>query len=118
MSPRDWRLRISDILSAIDRIAEYTAGLSHEQFAADQKAIDAVEHNLFVIGEAARHVPPEVRVRHLQIPWADIVGMRNVLAHQYFETSVRIVFDTAERNLPDLALALRALLEREGTPDR
>jgi len=54
--PRDPRLRVDDILTAIDRIEIYTAGMTFDAFAADQKTIDVVVRNFEVMGEAARHV--------------------------------------------------------------
>lgn len=56
MPPRDARLRVDDILTAIGRIESYTTGMTFDAFAADQKTIDAVVRNFEVIGEAARHV--------------------------------------------------------------
>ncbi len=91
MSPRDWMLRIRDIIQAIDHVERYTAGLSFEEFQADQKTIDAVLFNLQLIGEAARHVPEDVTSRYPQIAWADIRGARNVLIHEYFGVSLPIV---------------------------
>jgi len=54
LPPRDWRLRVDDILDAIARIEQYVSGLSFEQFRADQKTVDAVVRNLEVIGEVQR----------------------------------------------------------------
>ncbi len=53
MPHREWRIRIHDILAAINAIAEYTRGMDYRTFAADQKTIDAVLRNITVIGEAA-----------------------------------------------------------------
>ncbi len=111
MSPRDWTLRVKDMIQAIDRIEQYTNGLTFETFQADQKTVDAVLLNLQLIGEAARHVPDDIALRHPQIPWADIRGARNVLVHEYFGVSLPIIWDTVQRSLPPLRLALSAMLE-------
>jgi uncharacterized protein with HEPN domain len=56
LPPREWRLRVTDILDAIARIQQYVAGFTFEQFQADQKTVDAVVRNLEIIGEAVRHL--------------------------------------------------------------
>ena len=55
-----WEDRVQDILTAIQRIQRYTAGLSFEAFSKDEKTVDAVVRNLSIIGEAARHIPSDV----------------------------------------------------------
>lgn len=102
MSPRDWTLRVEDILEAIGRITQYTAGMTQETFRADQKTIDAVIRNIEIIGEAARHVPEDVVTRYSHLPWAEMRGMRNVLIHEYFLVSVPILWQTVTQNLPPL----------------
>lgn len=82
MPPRDWRLRVEDILDAIARIERYTANLSFDNFSADDRTIDAVLHNLEVIGEAARLIPDEIAKKYSPVPWEAMRGMRNILAHE------------------------------------
>jgi uncharacterized protein with HEPN domain len=55
--PRNWKIRISDILEGIAKIQRHTKGFDFDKFEADEKTIDAVIRNLEIIGEAARHVP-------------------------------------------------------------
>jgi len=61
--PRNWRLRIEDILNAVGRIERFTRGLAFETFANDERTVAAVSYELVVIGEAAKNVPVEVRQR-------------------------------------------------------
>jgi uncharacterized protein with HEPN domain len=56
LPPREWRLRVEDILESIARIEHYVDGPTFEQFQADQRTVDAVIRNLEVIGEAVRHL--------------------------------------------------------------
>jgi uncharacterized protein with HEPN domain len=63
-----------------------------------------------IIGEAAAHVTEETRSRHAFVPWADIVGMRNRLVHNYFEIDLSLLWTTVVDDLPELI----ALLERKG----
>lgn len=68
------------------------------------------------MGEAARHVPPEVEARNPQVPWHQMGAMRNELVHGYFGVNLPIVWDAIHNDLPPLAPLLQAVLEREG-PD-
>ena len=61
MPRRDWRLRIADILAAVERMARYTAGLDRAAFERDERSVEAVCLALVVIDEAASHVPDEVQ---------------------------------------------------------
>ena len=109
MPPRDWRLRVDDILDAITRIETYVTGLSFEQFQADQKTVDAVVRNLEVIGEAVRHLTTERADLPADIPWADIAGMRSVLIHGYFGVDLSIIWHTVTHDLPPLKRGLHRL---------
>jgi uncharacterized protein with HEPN domain len=95
-------LRILDILDAIDRIASYVEGMSYDDFLADRKTQDAVIRNVEIIGEAARSLPDDFKERHVDIPWDEIVGMRNVLVHQYFGILPDVVWDVIKHELPTL----------------
>jgi uncharacterized protein with HEPN domain len=69
--PREWRLRIEDILAAIERVQRYTEGLDPASFLEDEKTVDAVCFCYGVIGEAARHVPDDVVEANPDLPWAE-----------------------------------------------
>lgn len=115
MRPNDWRIRMEDILEATDRISRYIRGMSFGAFSQDTKTVDAVIRNLEVIGEAARHIPPDFEARHPEIPWSRMRGMRNVLAHEYFGVDLSILWQTVTQNLPPLVPLLKGALEAEGS---
>ncbi len=71
-------------------------------------AEDAIERNLQIIGEAAKHLPAEVTDAHPEITWPQIRGCRNILVHQYFGVDVEVVRDVVETYLPALAESLRS----------
>jgi D-alanine-D-alanine ligase len=73
---------------------QYIAGMDFAAFASDQKTIDAVVHNLEIIGEAARYIPPEIEQHYVSIPWVDIRGMRHRIAHGYFAVDLEVVWST------------------------
>jgi uncharacterized protein with HEPN domain len=106
--------RIADILEAIERCGRYVEALdSHDRDLLDM-AEDAIERNLQIIGEATKHLPPELTDAHPEIAWPQIRGFRNILVHQYFGVDVATVRDVVETHLPPLAAALRAALSSSG----
>lgn len=111
---KDYRVYLHDILSAIDRINEYTAGGS-EAFFADGKTQDAAIRQFSVVGEASAKLPQAMRANHKEIPWKDIVGMRNIIIHDYSEIDLQTIWDTVEKGLPPLKRAIQAML-REVNP--
>ena len=113
MPPRNWRLRVEDIVTAAESIEDYIRGMSFEAFCQDKKTVDAVVRNLEVIGEAARHVPDEIRNRFPEIAWDDMSDMRNVLIHGYFGVDLTILWKTICSDLPPLVPALKAVLSQE-----
>jgi uncharacterized protein len=113
MAERDWKMRIEDILEAIESIDQYTAGMDLGAFVADRRTSDAVIWNFAMIGEAERHVPPEIEARYPDVPWAKMRAMRNVLIHDYPTINLAIVWETAQDHLPPLVPLLREILDRE-----
>ena len=71
---------------------------------------DAVVYNLLVIGEAVKALDAGVRDAHPEVPWADIAGMRDLLAHEYFRVAAGIVEQTVRRDLAPLERAVERIL--------
>jgi uncharacterized protein with HEPN domain len=110
LPPREWRLRVTDILDAIARIQQYVEGFTFEQFQADQKTVDAVVRNLEIIGEAVRHLSANQEGLPGETPWVDIAGMRNILIHEYFGVDLTIIWHTIVEDLPKPKVQVRGLL--------
>ena len=113
MPPRNWKIRIADILDCIVKIQRYTKGYTFDDFQDDDKTIDSVLRNLEIIGEAARHVPAEIRARHSDLPWVEMLTMRNIVIHEYHGVNLRIIWQTVKEDLPPLLPRLKRILEDE-----
>jgi uncharacterized protein with HEPN domain len=117
MPPREWSFRVRDILQSIESIEEYVRGMTYELFAGDRKTKDAVIRNLAIIGEAANHIPAEVRARSPAVPWDEMRRLRNVVVHVYFGVDFSDVWQTIQKDLPPLKAQLNELL-RQASGDK
>ena len=106
---RDYKQYIDDILEAIGYIREYTKGMSYTAFESDIKTQHAVIRNLEIIGESARVLPDEVKVKAPQIEWHKIVALRNILIHEYFGVNLKIIWDVIQNKLDEIETACQSL---------
>lgn len=90
MSKRSTALYLNDILDSIQKIDDYTKGISYGEFSKDDKTIDAVVRNLEIIGEATRQMPESFKDKHPDLPWGKIISMRNKVIHEYSGVDVEI----------------------------
>jgi len=104
------KLRLLDIQDAIDRVFEYVEDANYSSFLNDQKTQDAVARNIEIIGEVSRALPEEFREQAGSIPWKDIIGMRNIVIHEYFGILPDVVWDVIQNELPVLKRQIVQLL--------
>ena len=71
-----------------------------------------------IVGEAAARVGEDTRLRYPELPWADMVGMRNRLVHNYFDVDLSLLWTTVNSDLPDLIRILESILEPKRAPSR
>jgi uncharacterized protein with HEPN domain len=107
---RDFKVYVQDILEAIRRIDEYLEGLTFEEFAKDNKTVDAIIRNFAIIGEATKHIPTDIKRKHREISWKRMAGMRDKLIHEYFGVDLQILWDTSKIDLPTSKPLLEQLL--------
>jgi uncharacterized protein with HEPN domain len=112
---RDIRERVLDVLESIERIEKYE-GSGRQEFERNELVQVWILHHLQILGEAVNALRPEFEQDHPEVPWAAIVGMRNILVHQYFEIDADIVWSVVESDLPRLKACFRAILETLPTP--
>jgi uncharacterized protein with HEPN domain len=108
---RSDRERLLDILEAINKIEQH-ASSDIEAFADDEMQQVWVIHHLQIVGEAAYGLSERFRTNNPQIPWDQIIGMRHVLVHGYFEIDLDIVWAVIEKDLPPLKSSIETILSQ------
>lgn len=104
---RDPEDLLGDIVAYSRRALVYLEGVSRDEFVGDTGLQDQVIRCLEVIGEAARRMPEDARALHPAIPWPQMAGLRNRLAHEYDSVDMGAVWVTATRDLPGIVQSLR-----------
>ena len=107
------RQRLGDILEALDWIAKAIAGRTEADFLADETLCYAVAQKLTIIGEAVARMSPEIKARYISTPWPDIVGLRNILVHEYFGIHWPLVWQTGADQAPVLRVQVAGILNAE-----
>lgn len=82
-SNREWRFYLNDMIDFGGKVLAYTEGIDQNEFMAHGVTYDATLRNLELIGEAALHIPDDIRSAHPEIPWRMIIATRNRLIHGY-----------------------------------
>jgi uncharacterized protein with HEPN domain len=96
-------------LEAAGRIADYAAA-GEEAFLAEPMRQDAIIRNLEIIGEAVGRLSPELRQAHPEVPWADVIGHRNVLIHDYRRLIHGLIWRVVAEELPQMSERVRAIV--------
>lgn len=107
---KDNSIYISHILDAIKDIKEFTKGMNKKQFLKNKMAEHAIVRNIEVIGEASKNISKDFRERHNDIPWQDIIKMRNKVTHFYFGISYETVWEVVRRDIPALEAKLKPII--------
>ena len=92
-------------------IKEIIRGVPHTKFVENKTIRYAIERLLLIIGEAANHVSREFREQHTEIEWAQIIGLRNILAHEYGELKTDKIYLAPTKSIPALLENLESLLQ-------
>lgn len=113
---RSWPLRFMDIIQAAERINGYIENLNENEFRQDRRTVDAVSRNIILIGDASAKLDDAIRESLSTIPWGDIIGMRNILVHEYFRVDNALVWEVATQYVPSLAAQLQSALQSTDAP--
>lgn len=109
------------LLDAARQACLYVDGMDYDDFVADRRTQQAVIMNLMILGEVAAKMiewHAQFLAEHPQVPWASMKGMRNRIAHGYFELDIAIVWGTVQTALPGLADQLQKLVVESKTANR
>ncbi|MBK7870098.1 MAG: DUF86 domain-containing protein [Saprospiraceae bacterium] len=105
------RANLLAILDAAEKIIEFTQDvLDADAFYEDRKTFDAVLMNFVVIGETVVKLKEDLKASNPQIPWANIKGFRNIIAHDYFGVDAEEVWQIIQNNIPDLINDIQAIV--------
>jgi uncharacterized protein with HEPN domain len=112
MLPREINYLL-DVLEAARLLQMFVEGVDWETFENDLMRRAAVMRQLEIIGEAARRLSEETRLELSEIPWRQIIGMRNRLIHGYDDVDLAIVWDSVQNDLPPLIAQLEQVVPAE-----
>lgn len=103
-------LYLEDILECMNKIEKYISGLNFEQFDENQLIIDAVIRNLEIIGEASKFITEEIRLKYPSVPWKSMVGLRNILIHEYFGVDEQIIWEIVSKDFKETKPIIESIL--------
>ena len=114
MSRRDPRVSLQQMRDHAREALSLIAGRAREDLDSDRMLNLSLVRLLEIVGEAAGRVPPQERAKHPQIPWSDIIGLRNRLVHGYDRVDLDVVWEIVNQDLPGLVNALDGVIPPAG----
>ncbi len=99
---KDPRIFIEHILESIQLIEKYSESKSEQDFRNSIQIQDSITRRIEIIGEAVKNIPAEIKDKYPDIPWKKIVGMRDILIHEYFGIDIDLTWEVVVRDIPDL----------------
>ncbi len=112
MSDREWNFYLDDMISFAEKVVVYTDGLDQNRFVASGLNYDATIRNLELLGEAATHIPAEIREANPAILWRQVIATRNRLIHGYLGIDNDTVWSIIRDDIPVLLPELRKLRDQ------
>ena len=105
------KIRLQHILDAIDEIHKYLIAADLSVFLENSMMRFACIKQMEIIGEASNHLSTELKSKFLDVEWAQIVGMRNVFAHEYFGIDSSLVWEIIKNDIPELSEKVEHILK-------
>jgi uncharacterized protein with HEPN domain len=110
--------RLQDILTAARLIASYVEGVTEADFRANTQKQDAIIRRLEIIGEATVHLSDATRQEIPELPFRKMRGMRNIVAHDYANVDLKIVWEVATVHVPEVCGVLEKFFTSSGSPGK
>jgi uncharacterized protein with HEPN domain len=108
---KDDSVYLRHIIDAFMQIEDYMDGVSYDEFISNKLLQDGVIRQLEVMGEAARNLSEDLRCEYPQIPWRQMIGLRNRMIHAYFNVNLQIIWEIIQGDLPDLKRETKQILD-------
>ncbi len=99
---KDDAVYLHHILAAVGRIETYSKGITFQEFLETGIIQDAVVRQLEIIGEASRNLSSDLCRSHTEVSWGEIIGLRNRVAHAYFDIDIGVVWEVVQEDIPHL----------------
>lgn len=99
------------MLMAIDNVHEFLEGKTYDDLRKDKLLFFGVVKNIEIVGEAANNLTKELRAQHTEVCWKDVIAMRHVLVHDYYNIDAHTAWQTAQDNLPQLRVQIESILK-------
>lgn len=109
---REWRFYVDDMIEFSQKVLTYTTEMDQAEFVASGLTYDATLRNLELIGEAASHIPDQIRTEYSVVPWRLIIATRNRLIHAYLGIDVDTIWSIIQDDIPPLLLELNGIKEK------
>ncbi|MBI3258799.1 MAG: DUF86 domain-containing protein [Ignavibacteriae bacterium] len=110
---KDPKVLLAHILDSIHLIEEYSTHVTQAKFQKNRSLQDAIIRRLEIIGEAVKNLPHPFKIKHPDIPWKQIAGMRDILIHEYFDVDLILTWKVVKQELPLIKEKLSAILFAE-----
>lgn len=104
------KARLQHIVEAIDLIEQFTQDVSYEEYLSDLKLQAALERKIEIIGEAANNISHKITESYPDIEWNKLKAFRNIIVHEYFGVSQKIIWDSVKYSIPQLKKVIEKLL--------
>ena len=101
---------LQDILDAAKYAEDFTKGITLAEFKKDRKTVFAATRAIEIIGEATKNLPKILTNQYPGIPWKDIAGMRDKLAHEYFGVDLDVLWKTIQKDVPELRKQIKEVM--------